>query len=65
DPSVGRAAADENVRAVVLTSAVPRRFSAGLDLPPASITASIAQNLKTLANCLWRPPLNEHVAFVV
>ena len=27
-----RAAADENVRAVVLTSAVPRRFSAGLDL---------------------------------
>ncbi len=28
----GRAAADENVRAVVLTSAVPRRFSAGLDL---------------------------------
>ena len=28
----GRAAADENVRAVVLTSAVPGRFSAGLDL---------------------------------
>jgi hypothetical protein len=28
----GRAAVDENVRAVVLTSAVPRRFSAGLDL---------------------------------
>jgi enoyl-CoA hydratase len=28
----GRAAADENVRAVVLTSVVPRRFSAGLDL---------------------------------
>ncbi len=27
-----RAAADENVRAVVLTSALPRRFSAGLDL---------------------------------
>ncbi len=27
-----RAAADDNVRAVVLTSAVPRRFSAGLDL---------------------------------
>jgi enoyl-CoA hydratase len=27
-----RAAADENVRAVVLASAVPRRFSAGLDL---------------------------------
>jgi enoyl-CoA hydratase/carnithine racemase len=27
-----RAAADEGVRAVVLTSAVPRRFSAGLDL---------------------------------
>src|SRR5262249_734950 len=27
-----RAAADENVRAVILTSAVPRRFSAGLDL---------------------------------
>jgi len=27
-----RAAADEQVRAVVLTSAVPRRFSAGLDL---------------------------------
>src|SRR5262245_18774079 len=27
-----RAAADENVPAVVLTSAVPRRFSAGLDL---------------------------------
>jgi enoyl-CoA hydratase len=28
----GRAAADDNVRAVVLTSAVPGRFSAGLDL---------------------------------
>jgi enoyl-CoA hydratase len=28
----GRAAVDENVRAVVLTSAVPRRFCAGLDL---------------------------------
>ena len=27
-----RAAADENVRAVVLASALPRRFSAGLDL---------------------------------
>ena len=27
-----RAAADDNVRAVVLTSALPRRFSAGLDL---------------------------------
>src|SRR5258705_3811634 len=27
-----KAAADDNVRAVVLTSAVPRRFSAGLDL---------------------------------
>jgi len=27
-----RAAADENVRAVVLTSALPRRFCAGLDL---------------------------------
>jgi enoyl-CoA hydratase len=27
-----RASADENVRAVVLTSVVPRRFSAGLDL---------------------------------
>src|SRR5919201_6562762 len=27
-----RAAADENVRAVVLTSALPHRFSAGLDL---------------------------------
>src|SRR5262245_30067764 len=27
-----RAAADETVRAVVLTSALPRRFSAGLDL---------------------------------
>ena len=27
-----RAAADENVRAVVLTSALPRRFSARLDL---------------------------------
>jgi len=27
-----RAAADENVRAVLLTSALPRRFSAGLDL---------------------------------
>jgi enoyl-CoA hydratase/carnithine racemase len=38
-----RAAADENVRAVVLTSAVPHRFSAGLDLgmivgkPPAEV----------------------------
>src|SRR5262249_30328683 len=30
--AVRRAAADENVRAVVLTSALPRRFSAGLDL---------------------------------
>jgi enoyl-CoA hydratase len=27
-----RAAADENVHAVVLTSALPRRFGAGLDL---------------------------------
>src|SRR5262245_66134775 len=27
-----RAAADDNVRAVVLTSALPRRFCAGLDL---------------------------------
>src|SRR6516225_11874482 len=27
-----RAAADDNIRAVVLTSGVPRRFSAGLDL---------------------------------
>ncbi|HEY2185481.1 MAG TPA: enoyl-CoA hydratase/isomerase family protein, partial [Xanthobacteraceae bacterium] len=26
-----RAAADDNVRAVILTSAVPRRFCAGLD----------------------------------
>ena len=30
--ALGRAAADANVRAVVLASAVPRRFSAGLDL---------------------------------
>jgi enoyl-CoA hydratase len=30
--ALGRAAADDNVRAVVLTSAVPGRFSAGLDL---------------------------------
>jgi len=30
--ALGRAAADENVRAVVLGSALPRRFSAGLDL---------------------------------
>jgi transposase len=26
---------------------------------------AIAQNLKTLANCLWRPPPNEHLAYVV
>jgi hypothetical protein len=25
---------------------------------------AIVQNLKTLANCLWRPPPNEHVAYV-
>jgi enoyl-CoA hydratase len=30
--ALGRAAADDDVRAVVLTSALPRRFSAGLDL---------------------------------
>jgi hypothetical protein len=26
---------------------------------------AIVQNLKTLANCLWRPPPNEHVSYVV
>src|ERR1700737_1582072 len=30
--ALGRGAADDNIRAVVLASAVPRRFSAGLDL---------------------------------
>ena len=45
-----RAAADEDVRAVVLTSALPRRFSAGLDLrllsgKPAAEVRSLLQKL--------------------
>src|SRR6266481_435179 len=45
-----RAAADEDVRAVVLTSALPRRFSAGLDLrllsgKPAAEVRSLLQTL--------------------
>src|ERR671935_3147775 len=45
-----RAAADENVRAVVLASALPRRFSAGLDLrllsgKPASEVRSLLHTL--------------------
>src|SRR5258708_13352555 len=45
-----RAAVDEDVRAVVLTSALPRRFSAGLDLrllsgKPAAEVRSLLQPL--------------------
>jgi enoyl-CoA hydratase len=46
-----RAAADENVRAVVLTSAVPRRFSAGLDL--GMLLGKPAADLRRLLNTLY------------
>jgi enoyl-CoA hydratase len=46
-----RAAADENVRAVVLTSAVPRRFSAGLDL--GMLLGKPGADLRRLLNTLY------------
>src|SRR5262245_10160969 len=46
-----RAAADQNVRAVVLTSAVPRRFSAGLDL--GMLLGKPGTDLRRLLNTLY------------
>jgi len=46
-----RAAADENVRAVVLASALPRRFSAGLDLR--LIAGKPANEVRSLLNTLY------------
>ena len=47
----GRAAADEAVRAVVLTSKVPRRFSAGLDLD--MMLGQSATEVRRLLNKLY------------
>jgi enoyl-CoA hydratase len=47
----GRAAADEAVRAVVLTSMVPRRFSAGLDLD--MMLGQSATEVRQLLNKLY------------
>jgi enoyl-CoA hydratase len=46
-----RATADENVRAVVLASALPRRFSAGLDLR--LIAGKPASEVRSLLNTLY------------
>ena len=46
-----RAAADENVRTVVLTSALPRRFSAGLDL--AMMLGKSATEMRRLLDKLY------------
>jgi enoyl-CoA hydratase len=49
--SLRRAAADEDVRAVVLTSALPRRFSAGLDL--SLLSGRPASEVRSLLNTLY------------